>query len=243
MKNLTNLEDCKHVLPIKVDDTPGRTEGTFEELNEYLQTLSPRARDFGYTEYVTYKSTTSFDPASGMNELDITKAKNAATSGFLKAFLLDWDRTLTIAEGVLCEVGRGTITDLKNYIGKRNKFYTDTVDKALLGSTKPATEYSAVNLARDLTRGDMAEYYFGGNERMEKLRSLWEVAREHNIEIYILTANPNAGKKKQPLRRKVFLEILAETGLDLPDDHMFCLHDYYGDKQLIIKNILKMCGP
>ena len=79
--------------------------------------------------------------------------------------------------------------------------------------------------------------YFGKNYTKGKLRKLWKLCKNYDVKIYILTANPAASKNSK--HRHLFLALLSETGLEMRDEHLLCSKDYKGNKQWIIKNILK----
>jgi hypothetical protein len=137
-RNLTNTIDCKLVLPIKVDDLGNLySMGDEVSLANYLQTLPLKAAKFGFVESRIYGKT-GYDRKSGLKEEDIVKAKNGINNDFIKNIIFDWDRTLSICEGILTKFGNN-INDINHYIEIN---YRERLD---------------------ITFQDMAIFYFGGS--------------------------------------------------------------------------------
>jgi hypothetical protein len=90
----------------------------------------------------------------------------------------------------------------------------------------------------------MAIFYFGGPKIFNELKTLFRLAQDKNVNIIILTANPQASLKF-PKGRQTYFALLKQVGLDLPDDKLISVHDFpqikYFRKQRIIEEVLKLC--
>lgn len=170
--NFSDRGRCMCVIPVEIGESvplssvgglPVFTDETTYQ--EYLQTLSKGARAYG--RYVAQQKTLdSYDPQSGLRTKDIyyyvKMLKQPHFRERVGAFIFDWDRTLTVFEGVPAGYGRV------------NNLLQNAREKGLSSSVRTS---------------DVAEYYFGGTKRAQALRLLFQSINEFQIPIYVLSAN------------------------------------------------------
>jgi hypothetical protein len=154
-----------------------------------------------------------------------------------KAVLSDWDRTITVCEGMF--------------------FGTQQNISLLYDNLKNGT----------VKMNDLLVYIYGGEERFEKVKNMFIKLKENNVPIYILTHNRNAGRYIEGTNtinsnREIYLEILANTvpaGIDLdsilfssadykmmksikPDDREGSYRKYKSACKTMIQNVLEECS-
>ena len=168
--NFIDKYHCKNVKPVLIDETDNiystqyNIYTSLQVYNNYLSNLSYGA--FLYGQYIRKKNKyniDSYDPVSGINS-DHIKRLIIPNMVNIKALIFDWDRTLTVFEGLY-------------------SIYPNVSD--LLKS---------FNLQKDVRIKDVAEYYLGGTKRVKKLRKVWIEAKNNKVPIYILSSNPSVGK-------------------------------------------------
>ena len=168
--NFIDKYHCKNVKPVLIEDTNNIYSDNYniytslQVYNNYLSNLSYGA--FLYGQYIRKKSKyniDSYDPVSGVNSNHI-KRLIIPNMVNIKALIFDWDRTLTVFEGLY-------------------SIYPNVLD--LL---------KVFELQKDVRVKDVAEYYLGGSKRVKNLRKVWIEAKNHNVPIYILSSNPSVGK-------------------------------------------------
>ena len=86
----------------------------------------------------------------------------------IAAFIFDWDRTLTVFEGV---------------------YAIKPTVKEMLALDSVSLSYIKVS--------DVASYYFGGETRVHQLQQLWKTLTDHGVEIWVLSSNPAIGEYPQ----------------------------------------------
>ena len=174
-RNFLDKTRCICVEPVQIGETPkmigGNGNYVFTDLNtykSYIDSLSAGARDYGNIR-MALKGIDRYDPKSGIT-IDMMKdyIELANNNDNIAGMLFDWDRTLTLTEGVPCKYG-----SLDNVL----EFYRSTR-----------------GLPQSVTKMDIIEYYFGGLERIKWLKMLLDTLHNRNISIYILSANGGIGE-------------------------------------------------
>jgi hypothetical protein len=168
--NFLDKNLCKNVIPILIEDKTDiytekyNTYTTKIVYNNYLGSLTYGA--FIYGQYVRNKTKfniDSYDPISGINKYHIKKLMCPFMAN-LNALIFDWDRTLTVFEGLYSIFPH--VKDLLKYF----------------------------SLKSEVCIKDVAEYYLGGYDRIRLLRKVWKSAKDNKTPIYILSSNPSVGK-------------------------------------------------
>ena len=176
--NFSDRGRCMCVVPVEIDESRpiGSVGGlpVFVDQATYLKYvthLEMGAKAYGQ-QVIKDKGIDSYDPKSGLKVVDINyytkQIKNKVFRERVGAFIFDWDRTLTVFEGV--PAGYGTVGNL---LGQR---------QGIPQFVKPK---------------DIATYYFGGTERVRALRTLFEGLNRMEIPVYILSANRGIEKYTQ----------------------------------------------
>ena len=154
-KNLVpNLKPI--LIPDSIKDFPPYC--SVKQYDNYIGKLSNGAKLVALWFY-SKGQWTNYDPLSGLkghllsNLIDFTKYNRVGT------IIFDWDRTLTVTEGVLLEQ---TIKDFLIKTGLEKK---------------------------GVVPRDLAEYYFGGNKRIERLKKLWSNLKHQGSDIWIVSSN------------------------------------------------------
>lgn len=171
--NFVDSGRCVCVIPIEIEEsqkmmTPnGKYCFTdIETYQNYLNGLSPEAKIYGEI-IIEAKGIDRYDPKSAIKSGEIKEWLKLLNEPSFRsrtaAFIFDWDRTLTVTEGIPARFK--TLEKLINY--------------------KRQTQ----NMSRDVTDKDIIEYYFGGIERVELLRELFRCLNKYSIAIYVLSAN------------------------------------------------------
>ena len=206
--NSTKLEKhCPCIVGIK---TQGYSPYIKLDINfdSYLKTLTPKGRNFGnlIKKYIGR----TYDKNSGIQTNEIFELmKVIKENNYIRNIIFDWDRTITLHEGIPNILGPG----YKNIIN----YYKDIIAE---------TNYLDFGLI------DIAEYYFGGFDRIAALQILFEFLQENNINIYILTANILAS---EPINRKFYFDILNVIGIKLNENNLI----FSKNKHKIIKKLLQ----
>ena len=91
-----------------------------------------------------------------------------------RAAIFDWDRTLTIFEGLV--LGRGSIS----------KLLQDFIKTTPLKSEKHDL---LQDFSKEITSEDILLYLLGGEERLQKIREMFQNCYLNQVSIYILTNN------------------------------------------------------
>lgn len=153
-----------------------------------------------------------------------------------KAVLSDWDRTITVCEGM---------------------FFGTQKNMSLL---KNSLKEGVVKM------DDLLVYIYGGEERFETIKNMFLQLKKNDVPIYILTHNRNAGRFVEGTstinpNRDIYIDILERTlpeGTDVdtilfssadyknmksikPDDREGSYRKYKSACKTMIKNILEEC--
>ena len=105
-----------------------------------------------------------------------------------KIVLSDWDRTVTVCEGMLFN-GEELLSNLEddNYIG-------DHV-------------YSVSQMTKPIKFQDLLVYMMGGEERLRLLREMFLIFQKQDVQFFVLTNNPNASKTSA--NRVIYLRMMS----------------------------------
>ncbi len=172
-RNFQDQSRCICVIPVDINESEKKpTLGggyVFTDLRTYqgyIDSLSGGAKKYG--EVIKQrKGIDLYDPKSGISSQDLkdylNKLENSSFRQQLAGMIFDWDRTLTVIEGVPARY-----KSLANLL------------------TKYQMEYG---LDTDVTTKDVAEYYFGGGERLNLISKLFKRLHHYQIPIYVLSAN------------------------------------------------------
>ena len=159
---------CTNIKTILIPDTPitnlkSLVFTSLQNYQNYINHLSHQAHIFAKTLNQIYKSNIdAWDPISGLQKTHVQKIIQYPFP--IKAVILDWDRTLSVFEGIF--VNGPTV----EYVIQELK---------LQNIIKPQ---------------HIAEYYLGGSQRIYTLQVLWNWLYKNNIQIYILSSNPSIGR-------------------------------------------------
>ena len=87
--------------PLSIDNEGNETYSTPEDFSQYCQTLSSGARQFGESMQLL-DEVSGYDSLSGISIDQLNHFINLVSSSKnqYKAFIFDWDRTLTVIEGI-----------------------------------------------------------------------------------------------------------------------------------------------
>lgn len=112
----------------------------------------------------------AYDPNAGLNatHLDILLQWITASSGYARAAIFDWDRTLTVFEGIHFPSGK-----------------TNTIQLSMFPAEDPTVAGNAI-----------LEYACGGKERLSLLRHMFYECHKNNVQIYILTNNMGCNESR-----------------------------------------------
>lgn len=140
-----------------------------------------------------------FDVVSGIqdNEFYILNdwIEETESLGDRRAAIFDWDRTLTMFEGLV--LGRGSVRNLLQQFIKMTPL-------------KSAKHDSLQDFTKEITSEDILLYLLGGEERLAKIREMFQNCYTNQISIYILTNNGLAKDNDS------FKEILAKLFDGIP---------------------------
>ena len=177
--------DCFKDSGVKAIKVPGASEMpnvpiTLDEYKAYVASLSDAGK--AYAEKVLHKcvNKTAYDPISGINvvrDKPIFDNWFSENAGKKLAVVFDFDRTLTQVETFLSSTGPTHV-----YYHGWNGF------KPLVASVLK----TSVSDYDDVTPEGWVEYYMGGRERMDAVKSFLKHINENGIDIYVLTNNGSA---------------------------------------------------
>ena len=140
-----------------------------------------------------------FDVLSGIQDYDFSILNDwieeTESLGDRRAAIFDWDRTLTMFEGLV--LGRGSVRNLLETFIKMTPL-------------KSAKHDSLQDFTKEITSEDILLYLLGGQERLDKIREMFQNCYYNQVSIYILTNNGHAKKNDS------FSEILAKLFDGIP---------------------------
>jgi hypothetical protein len=131
-----------------------------------------------------------------------------------KIVLSDWDRTITVCEGMLFN-GEELLANLEEdtYIG-------DHV-------------YSVSQISKPIKFQDLLVYMMGGEERLQQLREMFRTFQKQDISFFVLTNNPNASKTSA--NRVIYLRMMSALmpwkTIDELDNMLYSSKDTIGYKK------------
>lgn len=184
------------------------------------------------SKYVTVNVDDEYlDPLSGIQETEIFKLKDAAGKGEVLAAVFDWDRTLTMIEGISAPPNLMThsVSQYKNDLVKKYK----TMEGMEKMSDKDVAHYYLHNPADGDTEKDVAK-------RPHLIATMFRDLQTMKIPIFILTNN-SAGKVVDGVQdqRGLLVDMLKQIGVDIPKDHI--IFNYARNKEkMIMDTILPM---
>lgn len=198
----------------------------YGKVSGHFYTIAPGSK------YVTVNVDSEYmDPLSGIQEAEIFKLKDAASKGEVLAVVFDWDRTLTMIEGISAPPNRIT-----HSIGQ---YKNDLVQK-----------YSSMKGMELMSDKDIAHYYLHNpadgdakkdvEKRPHLIGTMLRDLQTMGIPIFILTNN-QAGKVVEGVQdqRGLLEDMLKQIGVDIPKDHI--IFNYARNKEkMIMDTILPM---
>ena len=144
----------------------------------------------------------------------------------VQSFIFDWDRCLTVFEGM----GRG------GYVPQPKGGEQYNIDGNLMGLKQALIRaiYYNKNGFINKDTNDRLEYFlavlfFGGLERFNKLKEFFSIVKEKEIPIYIVTANPLGAKESSPSlmgmyvggpTREIYFNLLNQLGYELKPENL-----------------------
>ncbi len=217
--NFIDKHLSSNVIPIKVLESPELSDINLHFCNtkcynNYCKGLMPGAYHYGKMINILETNNgdgTGYDPISGISNAQIDHFINLVSSKQenIKCFIFDWDRTLTVFEGIYAI--KPTVKGMLTTLAKQSNLSNSDIP--------------------DINVRDVAEYYLGGNCRIKKLQDLWDVLTAHNIEIWILSSNPSIGDYP-----KFFSQLLKSVNLDV-ELSKICYRDDLTKYEYIKKHI------
>lgn len=223
--NFRDRDLCPCVIPVQIKESRhiGRT-AVFTDTQQFKKFIrnklqSKMAKHLGKTMgKLSETGVDSYDPVSGLTEEDIARyiiqmIKSKKFRETYQYFIFDWDRTLTVFEGIV--VGKS----LKEY---KKTMYTLTRDKRFL----------------QMRNRDIAEYYFGGLERVTWLKTFWKVLYAYGYQdrVFVLSANPGFKTCKS-----MFVELLHSIHFNIPAENIHYKGDMQSKYAFIQKNMKHVC--
>lgn len=167
INNFTDSYRCNGVQGILCNDSHHLKNSNWfitpYKFKKYLNGLNKGARYYGH--YIQKKDgCDSYDPKSGIKISHLNFMVRKADPTKIKAFIFDWDRTLSKFEGIYAICNK--VTQLIKTFQLQNKVFVH----------------------------DIAEYYLGGPKRIVALQNFWKWCKMNKISIYILSSNPSIGR-------------------------------------------------
>lgn len=182
------INETKNIQKCKWDEEPLKSYiKQFGNENIYLNALR-----------ILYDSD-KFDVVSGIQDTEFyilnDWIEETESLGDKRAAIFDWDRTLTMFEGLV--LGRGSVRNLLQQFIKMTPL-------------KSAKHDSLQDFIKEITSEDILLYLLGGEERLAKIREMFQNCYYNKISIYILTNNGLAKDNDS------FSEILAKLFDGIP---------------------------
>ena len=214
LTNFTNKDQCPKVIDLQVKCRPRTYDNklsAIKEVKSYLSKLSSKGQDFGIALIRLQGNIQNYDPTSGINNKHFIYLEKILMQEHLvlKYIFLDWDRTFTVFEGI--------------------NIYLDRINRLIQEENKKGDEINLV------TWEGMSEYFLGGKERINKIKTLLEKCKSKNIEIFILTNNTSMNNRignrhynngstiKQIIKHSVGHDLIPEKNV---------IYNSYGDKYI-----------
>ena len=169
------------------------------------------------------------DPASGITEQNMLDLKKAAMKGTVIAAVFDWDRTLTMVEGLFSPVDK----------------QTNTVNQY---KTQLANKYGSMKGFDSLTDKEVAQYFFHKpsdgdtssdvSKRPNAVGALLRDLQSMKIPIFVLTNNPTARVNfyNKADSRMLFVDILNQIGVTIPKDNV--IYNTLRNKEKMIMTVI-----
>lgn len=163
-------------------------------IEEYVNSLSPEGKEAAKTilmmSHAIENQIERYDPTSGIKAPHVEEVKNWVLGQRLEnskkrlVALFDWDRTLTIMEGIWSFGSEGLAG----------------IPRALLPYFKRFKNLpSAMERWDTMTPKAVTEYYCGGPERVNMLQEMFDFLYENKVDIYVLTYNPSCETNRRIL--------------------------------------------
>ena len=194
----------------------------YGKVSQYFYDKRP---DSKFTQ--TSMDTDYMDPISGVQEPQMRDLRMAAMRGKVLAAVFDWDRTLTMFEGIFMPVSPTTSS-------------IDEYKKGL------ATKYSSMSGIEDFSDKELSHYMFhnpahGASaedvaKRPKALGALLRDIQSLGIPIYVLTNNSAALVSPGRDQRGLLADFLNQIGVTLPEDHI--LYNYARNKEKMIMDVI-----
>ena len=202
-KNLDSMSGvcriCRDVQCVKINDS-GRgylIPWTNPDVVKYVE--DKQANSY-YLLCKTVFADASFDKLSGIHESHIQMyiAWKEDTPGFRRAAIFDWDRTISLFEGIAIHPESKTIAELKGSYIKALRALPGQEDKAKILEGLP-----------DVTAHDTLIYLLGGEARLKMMRDLFQDCQSSGIDIIIISNN-------SACKFPVFNQLLQELFQTIP---------------------------
>ena len=190
------VSECPGITIIKVSESEVLQDATSEAFQELRKKLSPEGELY-VSSLLKFTNDIAYDPSSGIQDSHIIEIQQWVSDMKSKsmdplAILIDFDRTLTMMEGI---IGSGTtgLQGTKNNLRKR------------LGNTrkKNVEAYESVKIE------GLVETLLGGPERLRKIQSLFDFLYDYGVDIWILSNNSLFNTNK-PLMKDI-LDVVSKS--------------------------------
>ena len=177
-KGVSSVCNDKMMTCIKINETENiqKCNWTEEPLKSYIEQFG---NENIYLNALRIKyDSDKIDIVSGIQDKEFSILNDwiekTESLGDRRAAIFDWDRTLTIFEGLV--LGRGSIS----------KLLQDFIKTTPLKSEKHDL---LQDFSKEITSEDILLYLLGGEERLQKIREMFQNCYLNQVSIYILTNN------------------------------------------------------
>ena len=173
---------CDNIQCVKVNHTVPKPNLPWDSINDYLTLIGSNT----YADILkACFDKTAYDKLSGIQEAELALFKkwNKETKHSKKrAALFDWDRTITVMEGLLPANDPATMSKLRE-------------------------EKESLKEIPDTNLQDMLVYLLGGKDRLKMLRKLFRKCFKDHIQIIIIT---NSGSCELPAFDELLAELFID---------------------------------
>lgn len=226
--NIENMKQCKNAIGILVKDRDIYLHQYLLAGNMYAKILSK------YNIQDPHKASRAIT----QSYIDLIDKWILQTKSLKKRkILFDWDKTLSQCSGLYIPNDIDLAEERLKKIDERL-----SLEKNLSRSRELEEEQQINKSIINVTYlNDMLIYLLGGTERMNMIRNIIQKLLDLNIEVYIVTNNPNS-QRENAYNRQVFVKMLAEIDTRLTDKNLISSSDTNNDKYAAIQNMCVIEG-
>jgi hypothetical protein len=227
-KNIKRVRElCPSITCVSIPETADIKERSWKDpiMERYLEQLGKPNIYVNAIQTILRGDT--YDEKCGIQQVHIDTLNTWITrlpKGESAAIIFDWDRTITMVEGIVRFSRISSVED--DYY----KMMEMTSDK---------------DTFRTKFRTHMCAYIFGGMERFKMIRRLFKDIYDNGHEIFILTNNGACGSDDLYSYIKLLSPLLPNYKPKISFENMLCSGDttkYKGDKGLLLKEHSRFKG-